>query len=51
MGLFDFLTGSKSPAAGVARQPAETLRTALLALSARPGRFAQTLRTPVTGAA
>ena len=33
MGLFDFITGSKSPAAGIAKQPAATLRTALLALN------------------
>ena len=33
MGLFDFITGSKSPAAGTAQQPAATLRTALLALN------------------
>ena len=25
MGLFDFITGSKSPAAGIAKQPAATL--------------------------
>jgi hypothetical protein len=31
--LFDFITGSKSPAPGVAKQPAATLRTALLALN------------------
>jgi hypothetical protein len=33
MGLFDFITGSKSPAAGIAKQPAATLRKALLALN------------------
>ena len=33
MGLFDFITGNKSPAAGIAKQPAATLRTALLALN------------------
>jgi hypothetical protein len=33
MGLFDFITGSKSPDPGVAKQPAATLRTALLALN------------------
>jgi hypothetical protein len=33
MGLFDFITGSKSPAPGTAKQPATTLRTALLALN------------------
>ena len=33
MPIFDFLTGSKSPAPGVAKQPAATLRTALLALN------------------
>ncbi len=33
MGLFDFITGSKGPAAGVARIPAAELRTALLALN------------------
>lgn len=33
MPIFDFITGSKSPAAGVAQQPAATLRTALLALN------------------
>jgi hypothetical protein len=31
--LFDFLTGSKSPAPGATRQPAAALRTALLALN------------------
>ena len=33
MALFDFITGSKSPASGVAKQPAAALRTALLALT------------------
>ena len=33
MPLSDFITGSKSPAPGVANQPAATLRTALLALN------------------
>ncbi|MBL8596655.1 MAG: hypothetical protein JNL14_02835 [Devosia sp.] len=33
MGLFDFITGSKSPAAGVTRQPPATLRAALLGLN------------------
>lgn len=33
MPLFDFITGSKSPAPGAAKQPAATLRTALLALN------------------
>jgi hypothetical protein len=33
MPLFDFITGSKSPASGVAKQPAATLRTALLGLN------------------
>ena len=33
MGLFDFITGSKAPAAGVAKLPAAELRTALLALN------------------
>ena len=33
MGLFDFITGSKSPAPGVTKQPAATLRSALLALN------------------
>lgn len=31
MGLFDWITGSKSAPAGVARQPAATLRAAMLA--------------------
>ena len=33
MALFDFITGSKSPAPGAAQQPAAILRTALLALN------------------
>ncbi|MEO8683300.1 MAG: hypothetical protein ABI414_00510 [Devosia sp.] len=33
MGIFDWLTGSKSAPAGVARQPASALRQALLALN------------------
>ncbi|MEO7222461.1 MAG: hypothetical protein ABIY37_08310 [Devosia sp.] len=33
MGLFDFITGNKSPAAGVPRAPASTLRDALLTLN------------------
>ena len=33
MGLFDWITGSKSAPAGVARQPATTLREAMLALN------------------
>jgi hypothetical protein len=33
MALFDFITGSKSPVPGTAKQPAATLRTALLALN------------------
>lgn len=33
MGLFDWLTGSKAAPAGVARQPAAALRTALLAVN------------------
>ena len=33
MGLFDWLTGSKSAPAGVARQPASELRTRLLAVN------------------
>jgi hypothetical protein len=33
MGLFDWITGSKGAPQGVARQPAEALRTALLGLN------------------
>lgn len=33
MGLFDFITGSKGPAAGVPKLPAADLRAALLALN------------------
>jgi hypothetical protein len=33
MGLFDWITGRKRPAAGVARQPAEKLREMLLAVN------------------
>jgi hypothetical protein len=33
MGLFDWITGSKSAPSGVTRQPASTLRQALLALN------------------
>ena len=39
MGLFDWITGSKSAPAGVPRQPAATLREAMLALNRETAPF------------